>query len=224
MKTLSNQGFLPIQLSIFVLVFFSCSSPTTSMRHGNDFSNIRSEVILNNGNSVVGYTSYKGMSGPGQVTMYLPAERKEVKFSLSEIERMKVEDHEYLVKMIVSPYNARKNGAGLITKAMVRRLGMEKDPIQVFEYKYEVKNPKSPLHSIETAWFVSFPDDIPDRPLIQMGSQTYKAKWSEFVFDMQQQNVVIEGKAPASPKILLDHIKDIPVTKFSTEDLATPGS
>lgn len=224
MKTFSSQGFLFALVFFFVLVVSSCSSPATTMRHGNDFSNIRSEVVLNNGNSVLGYATYEGAFDAGQVSLYIPAERKHVKIPLNDIEKMKVEDHEYVVKKLVSPYNARKNGAATITKAMVRRMGMEKDPIQVFEYKYPVKNPKSPLNSLETVWFVSFPGDLPDRPLVQMGSSAYKEKWNELVYGMQQENVMLQKKAPASAKSLIDQIKEIPVSHAISEELVTPGS
>jgi hypothetical protein len=202
----------PLFVTILILLFFvisSCSPPAaTQLKHGGDFSNIRSEIVLNNGETIFGYASLNLVKGDDAVRFKVPGERAERLISLSEITKLKAEEHEFVVKWIETPYNAVKEGKPRKTRAMIKRMGMESDPVQVFEYKYAVRNPKSPIHNFQTTWYVSFPNEAPGLALCELASSCYKQKWATIV-EANNGDKRITEHAPASVKHLLEAVKKI---------------
>jgi len=148
------------------------------------------------------------VKGDDAVRFKVPGERVERFISLSEITKLKAEEHEFVVKWIETPYKAVKEGKPRKTRAMVKRMGMESDPVQVSEYKYAIRNPKSPIHNYQTACFVSFPNEAPGLALCELASSCYKQKWASIVVADNADKRIPEH-APATVKHLLEAVKKI---------------
>ncbi|HSK11879.1 MAG TPA: hypothetical protein VK907_01635 [Phnomibacter sp.] len=210
MNEMLTSGSLGKISLITCIVAIGCAPAATSLRHGSDLSNVRSEVVLTNGTSFTGYATYRGSYKNNELKVYHPGEKREYSYSLTEVEKLKAEEHEFVVRLLISPEGARRNGAAETTRAMVRRLGMEHDAVQVYEYKYQVKHPKSPLDKWETGWFVEFPGEPAGKPLVQLGSTAYRQKWTSLAMLHNLNQVQLDQKAPASYKELLQEIRKIP--------------
>jgi hypothetical protein len=95
-----------------------------------------------------------------------------------------------------------------MVRAMVKRMGMEEDMVQLFEYKYAIANPKSPISNTVTTWYVSFPDEAEDLPLSELNSAAYKQKWANLLTKVEQGSVV-SAKPPASAKNLMEQVRKL---------------
>jgi hypothetical protein len=173
------------------------------MQHSGDFSNLRTEITLNNGTRFIGYTTYE--SGAGNIMqIYNPANKVTTNISLQEINKLEIEEVAFLVKWIETPVQVRKKGMPAKKMAVLRRLANENPDLQVFEYKYSVKHPKSPLNKTETAIYVQFGhEDL--KPLKQMGTPAFDQQWKESFMRPHHstESLVVASKSPKSLKSLL---------------------
>lgn len=205
MKIIYPNAFTALCFGVFFLLS-SCSVSSTQMRHSGDFSKIRSEVFLEDGSSFLAYTSF-GVRNGQHIKVQLPGERHERDIPLHQVKMLKMEDHEFVVRLIQTPMVATRQGRPSQTRAVLKRLGMEADAVQVFEYKFEVNHPKSPLPSLQTAYFVSFLGDPVEHPMNELGSPAYKAKWDALILSTNPDLVSV--RPPQSVKGLLDDVKKL---------------
>lgn len=203
---LSFFSFFPFLLP--VLLVLSCVPAATTLHNSGDFSNLRSEIRLTDGSVIRGYASLNALKGEDALRVRVAGERSERTIPLAKVDRLLAEEHEFVVKLLQTPAKARHGGKPSTVRAMVKRLGMEHDPVQVFEYKFPVSNPKSPISNIMTAWFVSFPGDPANLPLCELNSNTYKQKWARLLA-RNQNNSVVSSKAPSSVKSLSEQVKKL---------------
>jgi hypothetical protein len=217
MKALPLPFFRTLRALLPVLFFISCAPSATTLHNSGNFSNIRSEIRLTDGTIIKGYASLNALKGENALRVRVTGERTERSIPLAKVDRLYAEEHEFVVKWLKTPVHASQHGKAATTRAMVKRLGMEHDALQVFEYKYPVSNPKSPVNNTMTAWFVSFPGDPDDLPLVELNSQAYKQKWAKLSAAISD-NAVVLGKAPSSVKGLLEQAKKIPVEATGFEN------
>ena len=193
-------------LFLIVVAGISCMPSATSLRHSGSFSNIRSEIIMNDGSILRGYASMNAIKGEEALRVRVQGERHERMIPLSKIDRLVAEEHEFVVKWLQTPTRAAREGKPSKVRAMVRRMGMEADVVQLFEYKYAVSNPKSPISNTMTAWFVSFPNDPETLPLCELNSSAYKKKWADLQ-SLTDYNSIVSTKAPHSVKGLMEQVR-----------------
>lgn len=198
-------------LPFVVLSATSCVPSATTMHHSGSFSNIRSEILMNDGSVIRGYASMNAMKGEDALRVRVQGERADRMIPLAKIDRLLAEEHTFVVKWLETPNRAIREGKSAKVRAMVKRLGMEADPVQIFEYKYAVSNPKSPISNTMTAFFVSFPDDPADLPLCELNSAAYKQKWANLL-TRNEKNAVVSTKAPSSVKGLIEQVKKLEIS------------
>ena len=205
MKKISVGEMLLFSLA-FTFFQVSCKAPATQLHSGSEFSNIRAELFLIDGTSQIGYTSLNLHSGDEHLTFVEPGKRSEKQIPLSKVEKLKMEDHEFVVKVINAPEAAVREGKSKYSRVILKRLGMEADSLQVFEYKYKVSNPKSPVKNTMTAWYIEFPGVAGNEPLCALGTVCYKQKWNSFV-SSRGGNDKLTVNAPQTVKYLLDQVR-----------------
>lgn len=202
-------------LGLFLLIISCGSAELTQVKHGNDFSNLRSEVVLKNGSKYFGYaTLEKGKHGTDKLWVSIPGSRQEKVFSIVEVEKMVAEDQEFVVKQLITPAVMVKEGYPNLTTSMVKRISEPHSLVQVYEYKYGVKNPKSPIKSLHTTWFVSFPDDKAGLPLTEFSSFSFKSKWDKWAGGLAKENGS-QVPHPGNIKQLLSAVKQLENTPNS---------
>lgn len=200
-----------VAVPLIMLPGISCMHSATTLHHSGSFSNIRSEIRLTDGTVMRGYASMHSMKGEQDLRFRVPGEREERTFHLSKVDRLLAEEHEFVVKWLLAPNNAMREGRQSRVRAMVKRMGMELDMVQVFEYKYAVSNPKSPISNTMTAWYVSFPYEPENLPLCELNSACYKRKWNELLASNKNLEDAPK-KSPTSVKSLLEQVKEISVS------------
>lgn len=202
---------------ILVVLASSCVPAATSLHNSGNFSNIRSEIRLTDGSVIRGYASMNALKGDDALRVRVAGERTERTIPLAKVDRLLAEEHEFVVKMLQTP--ARVNHGSKVSplRAMVKRLGMEHDALQVFEYKYPVANPKSPISNTATTWYVSFPGDADNLPLVEMNSPAYRQKWAK-LSEKYSDKSLVQAKEPSSVKNLLEAVKKIPAEADSHEN------
>jgi hypothetical protein len=211
MNALKMPLFWVYALPFVLLSAISCVPSATTMHHSGSFSNIRSEILMNDGSVLRGYASMNSMKGEDALRVRVQGEKTERMIPLSAIDKLMAEEHEFVVKWLETPNRAIREGKSAKVRAMVKRLGMEADPVQIFEYKYAVSNPKSPISNTMTAFFVSFPDDPADLPLCELNSAAYKQKWATLLA-RNENNAVVSTKAPSSVKSLIEQVKKLEIS------------
>lgn len=197
-----------LALPLIVLQGISCMPSATTMHHSGNFSNIRSEIRMTDGTVIRGYASMNALKGEQDLRVRIPGERADRTIPLSKIDRLLAEEHEFVVKWLQSPGRTKHQGSPLKVRAMVKRMGMEADAVQLFEYKYGVANPKSPISNTVTSWYVSFPGEADDLPLCELNSAAYKKKWSNLLTKVEN-NAVVSAKAPSSVKGLIEQVRKL---------------
>jgi hypothetical protein len=217
MKALKLPFLWIIRMLIPAILFFACAPAATTLHNSGNFSNIRSEIRLTDGSVLKGYASHNAMNGENALRVRVAGQKSEYMIPLSKIDRLYAEEHEFVVKWLNTPKPATRNGMAATTRAMVKRIGMENDPVQVYEYKYPVSNPKSPIDNIMTAWFVSFPGDPDDLPLVEFNSAAYRQKWAKLTARNQDGTAGLE-KAPSSVKSLLEEVRKLPAEASGFEN------
>jgi hypothetical protein len=191
---------------LYTLLQVSCKAPSTQMHSGSEFSNIRAELLMVDGTTQTGYTSINLHSGDQHLTFVEPGKRSEKQIPISKVEKLKMEDHEFVVKMIQTPDAAVREGKSKVSRVILKRLGMEADTLQVYEYKYKINNPKSPIKNTMTAWYIEFPGNAQNEPLCTMGTGCYKQKWIAYA-KSRQANEKLVSNAPQNVKSLLDQVR-----------------
>jgi len=197
-----------LALPLIVLQGISCMPSATTMHHSGHFSNIRSEIRMTDGTVIRGYASMNAMKGEQDLRVRIPGERADRTIPLSKIDRLLAEEHEFVVKWLQSPGRTKHQGTPAKVRAMVKRMGMEADVVQLYEYKYGVSNPKSPISNTVTSWYVSFPGEAGDLPLCELNSPLYKQKWAHLITRVEN-NSVVSAKAPSSVKGLIEQVRKL---------------
>ncbi len=219
MKFNYSDALPAIWSGLSILLLSACVTPATHMRHAGEFSNIRSEVFLADGSSFLAYTSYDKNVSKESLTVQLPGEKNERSIPLAHVEKLKMEDHEFVVRWITTPQASQREGKPAHKRTIMKRMGMESDIVQVFEYKYELRNPKSPIPTTHTTWYVAFPGEDSRKPLTELGSADYRKKWNFLVKDAGF--IAVSAKPPHNVKLLLDEVKKIPAEDIPiTENLS----
>lgn len=199
-----------ISLSTLFLVFMSCgATQTTVKKHGGDFSNVRANILMHNEESAFGYATLNVSTGDRNLTLWVPGERKERIIKLDDIISITIEEQVFEVRWLSNPSASRRQGNPRLVQAVVERLSEAQDVIEVFEYKYKVRNPKSTIGTTQTAYFVSFPSDERQVPMCELGSTCYREKWSALVAN-QAPDAGISMKPPATVKHLLAQLEKFP--------------
>lgn len=195
-------GFLPV-------ILVCCSVPKTSLHHSSQFSNLRTEITLNSGAKFVGYTTYRaGIDNVMQV--YNPSTRTTTNLSLNEINKLEIEEEAFFIKWIEPPVQSHKHGGSGKKLVVLRQLVTKQPEMYVYEYKYPVKHPKSPVDKIETAFYVQFGQDA-SGPLTQFGTSAFTERWN---LNLREQGAVSDqsagiSKPPKSLKALLKYSRII---------------
>lgn len=93
---------------------------------------------------------------------------------------------------------------------------MESDAVQVFEYKYEVRNPKSPIPNLRTTWYVDFPGEDSQKPLTEFATSAYRQKWDLMVKSADL--FMASNRPPNSLKSLMNEVKKIGLESEDTAE------
>jgi hypothetical protein len=89
---------------------------------------------------------------------------------------------------------------------MVKRVGLQNDFIQVFEYKYGLKNPKSPIKTMHTTWFVGFMGENSNSALAELGTPNFKLRWSKLLENYPDRSLV-SSSYPSNVKQLEEAVR-----------------
>jgi hypothetical protein len=206
MKTTSAGTILYVAVIIFFISLVGCMVPATVLQHGGSFSNIRSEIHLTDGTRMLGYASFNAEGNGGGILHRSLNGKQTALVPLERVDRVYTDEHEFVVRRIETPATARKEGKPAIQKVVLKRLSSEQSPIQVFEYKYTVDNPKSSMPITMTTTYVDFLGKSSQNPLLELNSKAYREQWSVLTNNLSN----IENAAPSSAKKLLEEIKKLP--------------
>jgi hypothetical protein len=166
-----------------------------------------------------GYATMEKSRFEESVRLRVPGKREEIVLKIHEIDRMLVEDQEYVVMKLEAPKAMVKEGSGKVVTSMVKRVGLQNDFIQVFEYKYGLKNPKSPIKTMHTTWFVGFMNKNPSEVLSELGSPGFREKWSIFLENQPKLNG-LANHFPGSVKQINEIIKNLENLQTSESNLS----
>jgi hypothetical protein len=206
MKTTSAGTYLYVAVIIFFISQIGCMVPATMLQHGGSFSNIRSEIHLTDGTRMLGYASFNAEGNGGGILHRSLNGKQTALVPLERVDKVYTDEHEFVVRRIETPAAARKEGKPAIQKVVLKRLSNEQSPIQVFEYKYTVDNPKSSMPVTLTTSYVDFLGKSSQDPLLELNSKSYREQWSILTNNLNN----IENSAPSSVKKLLQEIKKFP--------------
>lgn len=205
MKTTSAGTFLYVAVIIFFISQIGCMVPATMLQHGGSFSNIRSEIHLTDGTRMLGYASFNAEGNGGGILHRSLNGKQTALVPLERVDKVYTDEHEFVVRRIETPAAARKEGKPAIQKVVLKRLSNEQSPIQVFEYKYTVDNPKSSMPVTLTTSYASFEHMDNSAPLAEVGKDTFRQQWQ--AYQAGDGNTTDPKSMPANGKALLQYIK-----------------
>lgn len=219
MKNSSRHSTILTVISAFFIGLVGCLVPATAIQHGGHFSNLKGMLLLVNGTQLSGYVSYNGTSGLSSLQHRSLDGREKNTFSLDEIDRITTDDHDFVVRRIETPARARKEGKPPVQKVMLRRMSTENAPIQVFEYKYNVDNPKSSMPLTLTTTYAAFIPDDTAEILVEIGKENFKKQWHVYVGKLERKGSDL--KVPDTSKELLDYLKEYQPSESNSPVAAT---
>lgn len=205
MKTTSAGRILYVAVVIFFISQIGCMVPATMLQHGGSFRNIRSEIHLTDGTRMLGYASFNAEGNGGGILHRSLNGKQSALVPLDRVEKVYTDDHEFVVRRIETPAAARKEGRPAIQKVVMKRLSNEQSPIQVFEYKYTVDNPKSSMPVTLTTSYAAFEGVDIATPLAEVGKESFKQQWQ--AYQSANSNEVGQTNIPLSGKALLQYLK-----------------
>jgi hypothetical protein len=205
MKATSAGTFLYVAVIIFFISHIGCMVPATMLQHAGNFSNIRSEIHLNDGTRMLGYASFNADGYGGGILHRSLNGKQTALVPLEKVNKVYTDEHEFVVRRIETPAAARKEGKPAIQKVVLKRLNNEQSPIQVFEYKYTVDNPKSSMPITLTTSYAFFAHMDNTTPLPEVGKDTFRKQWQAYL--ASEGNTTEARAMPANGKALLQYIK-----------------